>query len=112
MIERLYITRGDNLSNRACGIKTTEGILWLDDEFEYDWELSELLQRILGSSAMLLDKCLRLNNQSIPITRLAKHHDDIFCSSSMYVKKAIRTSSGKLWHTFSEMMEFFKDKCC
>lgn len=118
VIEQIYTTKGDNLYNhdnikcdKMIGLVIKGQIYWLQDSFANLYEIEHLLHRL----NVTISKCGRWGatdedgstTYTNSITKLNKHHDDLFSDKSNYVKRAkFNESNGKrsLWWTINEVV--------
>lgn len=122
IIERIYTTKGDNSYNfdgikndKMVGVVIKGDIYWLQDEFATLHEIQYLLARF----NIRISTCGRWGvtdsegrtTYTDAITKIAKHHDDVFSDGSSYVKRA-KTNDAKnsIWWTVEEVInEFFAE---
>lgn len=112
-IERIYITKGDNIFNfdgvradKAWAIVIDGKVYWADSSFDTTEVLGFRLERIGvvieprksgaidfgqwvnkpdGGRKAVIDK---------RVTKISKHHDDVFNETSSYMKRAVKNSNG------------------
>lgn len=118
VIEKIYITKGDNLYNddnikcdKMIGVVIKGQIYWLQDSFASLHEIKYLLHRL----NVTISKCGRWGatdkdgstTYTNSVTKLSKHHDDLFSDKSNYLKRAkCNESKGKrsIWWAVSEVV--------
>ena len=100
-INKIYLSKGDNLynGNTTCdkfiGIEVDEGIYWIDTSLESTEDIYPILSYLYKREGEY--------SYTVPkITKLSKHHDDMF-TNTKYIKNAIKTSDNKLWWKISEL---------
>lgn len=117
IVERIYTTKGDNLcddgikNDKAIAIVIKGGIFWLERSFA---RLSELEYLLHSFNISILedgqwgvkdeDGSVTFTNK---ITKISKHHDDIWSEDSSYIKKAVRTAGGGVFWTVLEVFDHF-----
>ena len=118
-VERVYITRGDNVYNEAgvkcdkmMGVMIKGEIHWIDRSFAYLYELENRLESMnimfcANSSrwgTMDAEFSARLINK---ITPIKAHHDDIFTDDSYYMKLTKVRDNGSIWWKLNDFIEAF-----
>lgn len=121
IIERIYTTKGDNvvdhhgvICDKGVGVVIDGDIYWLEDSFAKFSELSFLLHKF----NIVISDCgqwgVKDESQSVTftnkVTKLKKHHDDLWCEDSNYAKRAKRTSAGRLFWEKEDLFNHFYNK--
>lgn len=117
-IERIYITKGDNLFNheglkcdKTLGIVIDGSIYWLNQSFARLNELEDQLRYNLGIAISCDQKKFGVFENDTAymnknVTRISQHHDDVFSNKSSYIKRAVRNpANGHYWWHFDELRE-------
>lgn len=128
LIERVYITRGDNCYNeegvkndKMIGIVINNVIHWMDDEFAYLHELEGRLAQIhahlfdkgsygVMSSAKAQFSVTDDNGTAAPsfkVTKITCHHDNIFLDRHSYNKRSKLNKAGARWWSWLELIETY-----
>ena len=119
VIERIYTTKGDNSYNfdnikndKMVGVVIDSDIYWLQDEFATYREIQFLLARF----NVLISECGRWgatdnDGRTVytnTITRISKHHDDVFSDGSSYVRRAMTNEAkNSMWWTVTDVINKF-----
>lgn len=116
LIERIYVTRGDNLTNgegirsdKCYGLQIKGQILWFNDSFARLSELSYKLRPLDlavtdgGHWGYWADGEATIDKK---VTRISQHHDDVFSSGSSYIKKSLQAPHGNYWWRMEQVTEY------
>ena len=117
VIEKIYTTRGDNVyedgvkCDKAIGIVIEGKIHWLDKSFSTPRTLSTA---VMSYGISMNDKgywgVIDENGSAIlehKLTKISKHHDDVFSNESGYIKRAKRNSEGSFWWKPAEIFSTY-----
>lgn len=107
VVEKVYITRGDNCydsdgikCDKAYGLVIEGKIHWIDQSFATLDELSSKLYGFGVSASGTAWGTIDENGRAVlehTMTKIGKHHDDIFTSESFYMKASKRKACGSIW---------------
>ena len=125
-IERVYITRGDNLfdyegrtCDKAWGVVVDGKIYWCDksfttiDDLEHQlFSLDIMVRKTRGGAKwgqLEDDGCGRkVATVGNNVTKISKHQDEVFSSESNYIKRAVKNGEGSYWWSLSDLVNFVK----
>ena len=119
-ITRIYVTKGDNIyhGNVTCDkcicLEIGKKLYWLEDEFANISSIEYRLEQYFGIAlsnnrkyfGVFADKTAIMDR---PITRITKHHDDVFIESSSYVKRSVKNQYGNYWWKMDELKKFIEE---
>lgn len=124
VIERIYVTKGDNLFNfeglkcdKCIGLQIDGKIYWLNHTFARLNELADQLRYNFGISISCDQKKFGVFDEvekdtayiNKNVTRINHHHDDVFSNKSSYIKRAVRQpETGFYWWHFDELRNFLQ----
>lgn len=122
IIERIYVTKGDNLvnyegikSDKAIGLQIDGSIYWLNHTFARLSDLEDQLRYNFGIAISCDHKKFGVFGEvekdtahiNKNVTRITQHHDDVFNNKSSYIKRAVRNPvNGHYWWHFDELRDF------
>ena len=118
-LERIYVTRGDNLvdhvgckCDKAFALQFDGKLYWVNRSFG---RFSELESFFLNFGVYLDEKGRygfldRNGGASLDkkVTKIAAHHDDVFSSGSSYHKRSVNASNSFWWSTEELINNFVK----
>ena len=118
-LQRIYVTRGDNLvdydgvkCDKAFALQIDGKLYWVNKSFG---RLSELQSFFLNLGVYLSEEGrfgFLDNNGGASldkkVTKIAAHHDDIFSSGSSYDKRSVRGSENFWWREEELINKFVK----
>ena len=119
-VERIYITRGDNLydengvkCDKMIGLMMQGKIHWLDDGIA---NINEIAGRLanFNVSVSLSGKFGNIQDNyecyfDKRITKVKHHHDDIFSDRYRYDSLTMKTPTGSIWWDLVELRDtYFK----
>lgn len=118
-LERIYVTRGDNLVDhagckwdKAFALQFDGKLYWVNKSFGRLWELESFFLNF----GVYLDEKGRygfLNEKGgasldKKVTKIAAHHDDVFSSGSSYHKRSVKASNSFWWNPEELINNFVK----
>ena len=121
IIERIYTTKGDNVTDhhnvicdKGVGVVIGGDIYWLEDSFARFSDLEYLLSRF----NVIISDCgqwgVKDEYQSVTftnrVTKLTKHHDEIWCKDSSYAKRSKRNAEGRAFWKVVDLFNHFYNK--
>ena len=119
-ITRIYVTKGDNVyhgnvtSDKCLCLEIEGKLYWIEDEFanisSLEWQLENNFGIALSNNRKQFG--IFKNESAImdrPITRITKHHDDVFVESSSYVKRSVKNQYGNYWWKMDELKKFIEN---
>ena len=122
-INRIYVTRGDNVTDmfgakcdKMVALEIDGGLYWMDFDItrtsELKMKLYDFIETVMGGKYFASKSGQKGDRKALkPFTKIACHHDDIFDEGRPYHKKTIyNPNTGKLWWTVAELSEHFKIK--
>lgn len=119
-VERIYITRGDNVYNDAgvkcdkmIGLMMQGKIHWLDDSVA---DINEVCGRLANFNVSLSSRGTFGSSEENgdtyfdkKVTKIKHHHDDMFSDKYSYNKLTMKTPSGSYWWDWTELRDtYFK----
>lgn len=130
VIKRVYFTKGDNWTNDD-GIKndkklaillSDDTLYWLSKDFTHAEEVNNSMlfdfihvhnsfkNNLVWSKCVARHANQRDYSDQKAITKINKHHDDIFTDGSSYMKKSVKSPTGSIFWEMSELHQELMEK--